>query len=545
MAPMNPKRGTPKPATAPGVRTYAAGSLLTPQFLGALIGSVLYWSWMFLFYWTDSLVSYLAFDEGLLCKGCGFCGSAVTLGLIYLIGKHRARFLANGVFGIGMPAVFTPVVGVVNILEVYVGFNFSLPVLLVCWFISGIGIAFILVQSGEMLCHLVNEATMLLLSMTLFLSAMLCMLLLQTGSGVVECYMIAAPWFSLGIARAGLRERHRSGQDAASDVVEASGASEAPEASETPAVSEPPKTPKFNSPESRMRYRLLIVQQLLFSIVFSFGQFASVCYASVAGYAIFDFFWIALFLSGVLFLLYSSWLNRYVSLNSLQMILLLLTAFSIIFLTLTALDVRLRFCFSVMLCLGFTAFDVLSMYQLARTVAVNKLPFARYFSAGRFANALGMFVGWVLVYGAILLNGGQVAGVQFQYVLVVAFILLVFYFAFASRVQPSEEDAAVSVPGTVRSEEEAPKRPAEGYWKRATRVLSERFALSPREIDVFELLGRGRDTSYICDSLFISASTVKTHSYHIYQKMGVHSQQELISAVEKEVTLMRTGEEQA
>lgn len=498
--------------------------MLTPQFLGALMGSVLYWSWMFLFYWTDSLVSYLAFDDGLLCKGCGFLGSVLALGVIYLMGKRRARFLAKGVFGIVIPAVCTPVVGVVNLFIVFFGFDISLSILFFCWLVSGIGIAFILVQSGEMLCHLVNEATMLLLFMTLFLSALLCLLLLQTGAWVVGAYMIVAPWLSLAIVRAGLRERHELADD--------KDAADAP-------------TPRFNSPESRTRYRLLIVQQLLFSIVFSFGQFASVCYASVAGYEIFDFFWIALFLSGVLFLLYSSWLNRYISLNSLQMVLLLLTAFSIIFLTLTVLDVRLRFCFSVLLCLGFTAFDVLSMYQLARTVAVNKLPFARYFSAGRFANASGMFIGWGLVFGAIMLNGGNVAGVQFQYILVIAFVLLVFYFAFASRVEPSDDDDALSVPVTVRSEEERPKRPEGGYWKRATDMLSKRYALSPREIDVFQLLGRGRDTGYICDSLFISASTVKTHSYHIYQKMGVHSQQELISAVEKEVSDMRKTEEQA
>lgn len=520
------KWGIPKPESSPGTRLLSTGSILTPQFLSALTGSVLYWSWMFLFYWTDSLVGYLSFDEGLVCKGCGFLGSVVALGAIYLMGKHRAHFLAKGLVGIVVPAVCAPAVGVVNIFTMFFGYALSLPVLFACWFVSGIGIAFVLVQSGEMLCHLVNEATMLLLFMTLLLSALLCLLLLQAGSGVVEAYIIVAPWASLAVVRAGLRERHRASEGADSTPVE------------QPA--EP--APKFNTPESRMRYRLLVVQQLLFSIVFSFGQFASVCYAAAAGYEVFDFFWIALFFSGVLFLLYSSWLNRYISLNSLQMILLLLTAFSIIFLTLTALDAGLRFCFSVLLCLGFTAFDVLSMYQLARTVAVNRLPFARYFSAGRFANASGMFVGWALVYAAVLLNGGSVEGVQFQYILVIAFVLLVFYFAFASRVEPSADETALASPATVRDEEQ-PRRPEGGYWKRAVRTLSTRYALSPREIDVFELLGRGRDTGYICDSLFISASTVKTHSYHIYQKMGVHSQQELISAVEQEVALMRSGEE--
>lgn len=32
----------------------------------------------------------------------------------------------------------------------------------------------------------------------------------------------------------------------------------------------------------------------------------------------------------------------------------------------------------------------------------------------------------------------------------------------------------------------------------------------------------------------IAERTVKTHTYHIYQKMGIHSQQELIDIVERE-----------
>ena len=59
-------------------------------------------------------------------------------------------------------------------------------------------------------------------------------------------------------------------------------------------------------------------------------------------------------------------------------------------------------------------------------------------------------------------------------------------------------------------------------------LISERFALSPRETDVLPLLLEGRTISRIQETLFISAGTVSTHIRHIYQKTGVDNRQELI-----------------
>ena len=45
--------------------------------------------------------------------------------------------------------------------------------------------------------------------------------------------------------------------------------------------------------------------------------------------------------------------------------------------------------------------------------------------------------------------------------------------------------------------------------------------------------------SVIADILVVSKDTVKTHSRNIYQKLGIHSQQELIDSVESEIELMK------
>lgn len=55
--------------------------------------------------------------------------------------------------------------------------------------------------------------------------------------------------------------------------------------------------------------------------------------------------------------------------------------------------------------------------------------------------------------------------------------------------------------------------------------------LTPRQGEVCFLLVLGRSVGDIADELYISKDTVKTHVKSLYAKAGVHSHQELISAV--------------
>ena len=64
--------------------------------------------------------------------------------------------------------------------------------------------------------------------------------------------------------------------------------------------------------------------------------------------------------------------------------------------------------------------------------------------------------------------------------------------------------------------------------------ISDRHGLTPRESEVMALIVRGHDTASIGERLGISATTVQTHRTHIYQKLGIHSRQELLALVERE-----------
>ena len=61
--------------------------------------------------------------------------------------------------------------------------------------------------------------------------------------------------------------------------------------------------------------------------------------------------------------------------------------------------------------------------------------------------------------------------------------------------------------------------------------IAARYGLSSRETEVFMLLAQGRSRRYISDELFIAEGTVANHTGRVYEKLGVHSKQELLSLV--------------
>lgn len=89
--------------------------------------------------------------------------------------------------------------------------------------------------------------------------------------------------------------------------------------------------------------------------------------------------------------------------------------------------------------------------------------------------------------------------------------------------------AAVSAPAASGSAEGA-----EGSFKLKCSSVAERYLLSRKETEVLFLLAKGHNSAYIQKALYISAGTANTHMRHIYRKLDVHSQQEVIEAVESE-----------
>ncbi len=88
---------------------------------------------------------------------------------------------------------------------------------------------------------------------------------------------------------------------------------------------------------------------------------------------------------------------------------------------------------------------------------------------------------------------------------------------------------------TSESAQDSPKTskdPSDIFQYRCS-DLSNRFGLTKREHEIFTMLARGRNARFIMEEFVLSRNTVKSHIKHIYTKLGVHSQQELIDLVEK------------
>ncbi len=77
---------------------------------------------------------------------------------------------------------------------------------------------------------------------------------------------------------------------------------------------------------------------------------------------------------------------------------------------------------------------------------------------------------------------------------------------------------------------------SESAFEASIARVAERGRLTPRECEVMGLLARGRNIPAIAEKLCISKGTAHTHATHIYQKLDVHRQQELIELIEREKT---------
>lgn len=80
----------------------------------------------------------------------------------------------------------------------------------------------------------------------------------------------------------------------------------------------------------------------------------------------------------------------------------------------------------------------------------------------------------------------------------------------------------------------ATEAPTEASIEERCAELGAASGLTERETEIFAMLARGRNGQYVMEHYVISRNTVKSHVKHIYAKLNVHSQQELIDLVEHE-----------
>ncbi len=96
----------------------------------------------------------------------------------------------------------------------------------------------------------------------------------------------------------------------------------------------------------------------------------------------------------------------------------------------------------------------------------------------------------------------------------------------------SAQDRASQERSDGRREGDLEETPERRPFGRQCARIGEQAKLTPREQEVFEMLAQGRNARYIMECHTVSLNTVKSHIKHVYQKLGIHSQQELIDLVQ-------------
>ncbi|HIT44685.1 MAG TPA: hypothetical protein IAC28_01155 [Candidatus Aphodovivens excrementavium] len=94
----------------------------------------------------------------------------------------------------------------------------------------------------------------------------------------------------------------------------------------------------------------------------------------------------------------------------------------------------------------------------------------------------------------------------------------------------SSTSSSADMPKDEASDEERAK--VRGRFRTQCEEIANRYLLSRRETEVMFLLAKGHNAAFIQEKLCISKSTAKTHISHIYRKLDIHNQQELLAMVD-------------
>lgn len=174
---------------------------------------------------------------------------------------------------------------------------------------------------------------------------------------------------------------------------------------------------------------------------------------------------------------------------------------------------------------GVGCFEIFTYYVLIALGSKNRSGALTVFAWGSAMNAFGVIFGanlgrYTNRYYGVDLTVVQVIAATTVFMFVAYLLLVVKDFSFKATV-----DAIIPAELVVTSTDVP-------FFERRCDEVAAQHALSAREREVFCLLARGRNSRFIQDELVVSYNTVKAHVRHIYTKLGVHTQQELINMVE-------------
>lgn len=182
--------------------------------------------------------------------------------------------------------------------------------------------------------------------------------------------------------------------------------------------------------------------------------------------------------------------------------------------------------------LGFELYNIICLVIISDSAEREKAPKVRMLTRGRIYYFWGYFFGTAISMYLVANDLYKDKSLFIILCLAATVILVVATTLVLGEPEPAfnpqPQDGSLS-----SSQEFAMPSPEEIFEYKALRIAA-RYKLTPREIDVFLLLSKGRSNRLIEERLVISEHTVDSHVTHIYRKCNVHSRQEIMDLIEQE-----------
>ena len=177
---------------------------------------------------------------------------------------------------------------------------------------------------------------------------------------------------------------------------------------------------------------------------------------------------------------------------------------------------------------GYGLFDLLSWAVMANVASRTHTSPLRVFGLGVGMTVAGRALGYVV--GAICATQQAAGNLSLQSLSMLMVLLLV---VACASILPESAFGRIGHPRDTEAPMPGEFAHASGpSFEGACVSIARRGSLTAREIDVLLPLARGHNAQAISNELSITKGTVQTHVKHIYAKLGLHSQQELIELVE-------------
>ena len=451
-----------------------------------------YWAWIFSCFSSnvmnpfgqDFIIDY----QFLLVIAAGF--SALSMGLTSIAPLKLEVFFRSSLGSI-IIAIFAMLAGIPSLMY-QLGFPLDFPLLVTLWCIGMCASTFVYLKTAPFLVWLRRSKLSRCIGLS-FLAAAIGYSLAQilvpvAGAGAVMIY----PVLSIACSQECEHQMEENEKTSSSNV----------------------QIAQRDSLQGKLKELVRYAPStLIYSISFGFVSAVALMLAVREGLILIVA--VAILLSAIFTVVYT--FSSKVQFDSTRFRRFLLPLIAVALLPFPYLPVFLKIAFLSIAIFGFTCFDAIGWGDLADEVRDRNLEMFNYMSTAQSIGFTGIFLGWLA--GWIIFKNFE-TNIEWYFGAISA-VLVIFLILEVVIGDKSEWDNTKPPTGEFVDS-----------WADDCQEIANKYNLTKQETNIFIMLARGRNLKYIAEDLCISGHTVKTHIYHIYRKLNIHTQQELIDLVE-------------